>query len=135
MSLLNKPKFENSLDFARQCDEKDALKAFRKRFHFPKREDGSDKVYLCGNSLGLQPSNTKDYINQVLLDWQTYGVEGHTEAKMPWMPYHEFLAESMSKIVGAKPSEVVIMNTLSVNLHLMMVSFYNPTPSKFKIGI
>jgi len=135
MSLLSKLTFGNSLDFARQCDKEDELKAFRQRFHFPKREDGSEKVYLCGNSLGLQPTNTKDYIDQVLSDWQTYGVEGHTEANMPWMPYHEFLADSMSKIVGAKPSEVVIMNTLSVNLHLMMVSFYNPSPSKFKILI
>ena len=135
MSLLNKTQFENSLDFAKQCDNEDELKAFRQRFHFPKREDGSEKVYLCGNSLGLKPTNTKDYINQVLSDWETYGVEGHTEAKMPWMPYHEFLADSMARIVGAKPSEVVIMNTLSVNLHLMMVSFYNPTPSKYKIVV
>lgn len=135
MSLLSKTTFDNRLEYARRSDDEDRLRTFRQRFHFPKRADGSEKIYLCGNSLGLQPHNTKDYINQVLSDWQVYGVEGHTEAEMPWMPYHEFLADSMSKIVGAKSSEVVIMNTLSVNLHLMMVSFYNPTPSKFKIII
>jgi len=135
MLLSNSKGFENSLDYARGCDQEDPLKPFRNRFHFPKRKDGTPKVYLCGNSLGLQPTNTQAYINDVLSDWQTFGVEGHTDAKLPWMPYHEFLAEPMAKIVGAKPSEVVIMNTLSVNLHLMMVSFYNPTPSKFKIVI
>jgi kynureninase len=135
MLLSSKLKFENNLAFAKHCDQQDELKSFREKFHFPKRADGSTKVYLCGNSLGLQPSTARDYINQVLLDWENYGVEGHTEADMPWLPYHEFLAESMAKIVQAKPSEVVIMNTLSVNLHLMMVSFFNPTPTKHKILI
>ena len=90
---------------------------------------------MCGNSLGLQPKRTKEFLNQELDDWATFGVEGHFHAKNPWMPYHEFLTESYAKIVGAKPAEVVAMNTLTVNLHLMMVSFYRPTESRHKIII
>jgi kynureninase len=90
---------------------------------------------MCGNSLGLQPKRTKEFLNQELEDWATFGVEGHFHAKNPWMPYHEFLAESYAKIVGAKPTEVVAMNTLTVNLHLMMVSFYQPTEKRHKIII
>jgi kynureninase len=90
---------------------------------------------MCGNSLGLQPKQTKEYINQELNDWAKFGVEGHLEAKNPWMPYHEFLTNTMAKIVGAKPIEVVTMNTLTTNLHLLMVSFYKPTKKKYKIVI
>ena len=90
---------------------------------------------MCGNSLGLQPKRTKEFLNQELEDWATFGVEGHFHAKNPWMPYHEFLTESYAKIVGAKPTEVVAMNTLTVNLHLMMVSFYQPTEKRHKIII
>ena len=92
-------------------------------------------MYFCGNSLGLQPKKTQEYLSQELEDWATYGVEGHTDARHPWMPYHEFLTEQMAQIVGAKPEEVIIMNTLSVNLHLMMVSFYQPTAERYKIII
>lgn len=127
--------YQNHLQFAQTCDKEDALRNFRHDFYFPKTQEGKDKIYLCGNSLGLQPKSTSDYIKQELEDWQKYGVDGHTEAQFPWMPYHEFLSKPMAKVVGAKESEVVIMNTLSVNLHLMMVSFYQPSPKRHKIVI
>jgi len=127
--------YHNTLGFAKSLDEKDTLKRFRSQFYFPKQQDGSNKLYFCGNSLGLQPKLAKTYVNKVLEDWQIYGVDGHTDAEFPWMPYHEFLSQPMAKIVGAKESEVIIMNTLSVNLHLMMVSFYRPTVKKRKILI
>lgn len=126
---------KNTLEFAKEQDQNDPLRHFRSQFHIPKDKNGEEQVYLCGNSLGLQPKLTQEYIQQELEDWSNLGVEGHTEAKNPWMPYHEFLTEKMAKIVGAKPSEVVMMNTLSVNLHLMMVSFYQPTSERFKIII
>ena len=126
---------KNTLEFAKEQDQNDPLRRFRNQFHIPKDKNGEEQVYLCGNSLGLQPKLTQEYIQQELEDWSNLGVEGHTEAKNPWMPYHEFLTEKMAKIVGAKPSEVVMMNTLSVNLHLMMVSFYQPTSERFKIII
>jgi kynureninase len=127
--------YQNDLSFARACDHEDVLNGYRDQFHFPKDEKGQHKIYLCGNSLGLQPKSTSYYINQELNDWSKYGVEGHTDAEYPWLPYHEFLSKPMAEIVGAKPSEVVIMNTLSVNLHLMMVSFYQPTLKRRKILI
>jgi kynureninase len=122
-------------EYAIQQDIEDPIKAFRNEFLFPKDESGTNQIYLCGNSLGLQPKNTAAFIQQELNDWSKYGVEGHTEAQHPWMPYHEFLTEQMASIVGAKPSEVVIMNTLTTNLHLMMVSFYQPTKNKYKIVV
>ncbi|WP_121667118.1 kynureninase [Mesonia aquimarina] len=127
--------YENTLAFAKEQDQKDPLHKFRKEFHIPTNKDGKEQVYLCGNSLGLQPKNTQKYLQEELNDWSKFGVEGHTEAKHPWMPYHEFLTEKMAKIVGANPSEVVMMNTLTTNLHLMMVSFYRPTSKKYKIVI
>lgn len=125
----------NTLEYAKELDANDALSHYRNKFHIPKDYQGNDWVYLCGNSLGLQPKTTKSYINQELEDWANFGVEGHLEAKNPWMPYHEFLTESMAKVVGAKPIEVVVMNTLTTNLHLAMVSFYEPTSTKNKIVI
>lgn len=127
--------YKLGLDFAKDQDAKDPLAAYRKQFHIPKDKDGNELIYLCGNSLGLQPKTTKEYINQELEDWANLGVEGHTHAKNPWLPYHEFLTESMAKVVGAKPIEVVTMNTLTANLHFMMVSFYKPTPDRYKIVI
>jgi kynureninase len=127
--------YENNLDFAIQKDQEDPLKNYRKEFLIPTNNEGKELVYLCGNSLGLQPKKTSNYLQQELNDWAKFGVEGHTDAKNPWLPYHEFLTNSMAKIVGAKPSEVVIMNSLTTNLHLMMVSFYQPTKSKYKILI
>ena len=90
---------------------------------------------MCGNSLGLQPKRTKKFLIQELEDWAAFGVEGHFHARNPWLPYHEFLSDSYAKIVGAKSTEVVAMNTLTVNLHLMMVSFYRPTKKRYKIII
>ncbi|MCH4553680.1 kynureninase [Aestuariibaculum lutulentum] len=127
--------FKSGLDFAKELDQNDILTSYRNQFHIPKDKHGNDLIYLCGNSLGLQPKITKTYVDQELEDWANLGVEGHTEAKHPWLPYHEFLAESMAKVVGAKPIEVVVMNTLTANLHFMMVSFYQPTPTRYKILI
>lgn len=127
--------YKLGLDYAKQLDKEDELAHYRNQFHIPKDKKGNDLIYLCGNSLGLQPKATKDYINQELEDWANLGVEGHTDAKNPWLPYHEFLTDSMAKVVGAKPIEVVVMNTLTANLHFMMVSFYKPTPKRYKILI
>lgn len=127
--------FEDNLAFAKRLDSEDNLKDFRDQFYIPVSEEGKEMIYLCGNSLGLQPKQTEQYIKGELDDWRIMGVEGHTQAQFPWMPYHEFLTEKMAKIVGALPSEVVVMNSLTVNLHLMMVSFYRPTPERFKILI
>jgi len=127
--------YKDDLDFAQQMDEVDPLNKFRSRFYIPLQQNGAPHIYFCGNSLGLQPKTTENFIQQELLDWKNYGVEGHFKAKNPWMPYHEFLTEKMAKLVGAQKEEVVVMNTLSVNLHLMMVSFYKPTPQRNKILI
>src|SRR5271154_3797023 len=113
----------------------DPLAAFRERFHIPKTPTGSDCVYLCGHSLGLQPKSARAYIEQQLQDWARFGVEGHFHATNPWVPYHEILTAPTARLVGALPSEVVVMNSLTVNLHLMMVSFYRPTPKRNKIVI
>ncbi len=126
---------EFTLQQAQQLDKKDPLRTYRERFHLPIQPNGSPSIYLCGNSLGLQPKSTAAYIQQELKDWQTLGVEGHFHAKNPWMPYHEFLTPAMAKIVGAKPEETIVMNTLTANLHFLMVSFYRPTPSRYKILI
>nr|WP_290855416.1 kynureninase [Flaviramulus sp.] len=128
-------KYKSGLDFALEQDHNDTLKLYRNQFHIPKDADGNELIYMTGNSLGLQPKQTKAYINQELDDWAKLGVEGHTEAKNPWLPYHEFLTKSMANVVGAKPIEVIVMNTLTANLHLMMVSFYQPTKSRYKILI
>ena len=127
--------YKNTEEFSLQLDENDELKHYQNEFSIPLQKNGEEHVYLCGNSLGLQAKRTKSFINQELEDWATFGVEGHFHAKNPWMPYHEFLTESYSKIVGSKQSEVVAMNTLTVNLHLMMVSFYRPTKNRYKIII
>ncbi|MBT4915373.1 MAG: kynureninase [Formosa sp.] len=127
--------FKPGIEFAKEQDLIDPLAHYRTKFHIPKNSRGEEWLYFTGNSLGLQPKKTKQYIEQELDDWAKLGVEGHFEAKNPWMPYHEFLTETMAEIVGAKPIEVVIMNTLTTNLHLLMVSFYQPTKLKNKILI
>lgn len=124
--------FANTLEFAKQLDAQDQLKAYRDKFLFP-QHNGRDMVYFTGNSLGLQPKSTKDYLQQELDDWAKFGVEGHFLAKNPWMSYHELLTDKTAKIVGALPAEVVMMNQLTVNLHLLMVSFYRPTKQRYKI--
>ena len=127
--------YQNSLSFAQQLDAEDPLKKFRNEFHIPKDKNGKEQLYFCGNSLGLQPKKTQEYLQEELNDWANLGVEGHTDAKHPWLPYHEFLTKKMAKIVGAKPSETVVMNTLTTNLHLLMVSFFRPTKKRYKILI
>lgn len=112
-------------EYAARLDHADPLAAFRDRFHIPKHRDG-DQIYLCGNSLGLQPRSVKAALQQELDDWAAFGVEGHFHAKHPWMPYHGELRDLLAENVGAKPVEVVAMNSLTVNLHLLMVSFYRP---------
>ena len=127
--------YNTTLSFAKLEDELDQLSGYRDKFHIPKDKNGNELIYLCGNSLGLQPKTTKAYLEQELLDWANLGVEGHTHAKNPWLNYHELLTPNMAKLVGAKPIEVIVMNTLTANLHFMMVSFYKPTKSRYKILI
>ena len=129
------PNFKDTSDFAKRLDKEDELASYRGKFYIPKDKDGNNLIYFCGNSLGLQPKTTKAYINQELDDWAKFGVEGHFHAKNPWLKYHEFLTEKMAKVVGAKPIETVVMNTLTTNLHFMMASFYQPTKSRYKILI
>lgn len=124
-----------NLDYARKLDENDELSEYRERFYFPLDETGEKKLYFTGNSLGLQPKTTREYITQELEDWAKYGVDAHFEAKNPWMPYHEIVTEKLAKVVGAKSNEVVAMNSLTTNLHFMMVSFYRPKGKKRKIVI
>ena len=127
--------YQNTLAYAQQQDKEDSLSYLRDQFHIPKDIKGNDWLYFTGNSLGLQPKNTQKYIQQELDDWANLGVEGHFEAKNPWLNYHEFLTGNMAEIVGAKPLEVVVMSTLTANLHMLMVSFYQPTKKKYKIVI
>lgn len=124
--------FQNTPEFAKKLDEQDPLKGYRKEFLFP-QHDGRDVVYFTGNSLGLQPKSVADYLKQELDDWAKFGVEGHFLAKNPWFSYHELLTEKAARIVGGKPVEVVVMNQLTVNLHLLMVSFYRPEGKRYKI--
>jgi kynureninase len=114
---------------ARALDEQDALAPFRAEFLIPPHGDG-EQVYFCGNSLGLQPKATRAALNDELDDWSALGVEAHFRGKHPWMPYHEEVRDHLAELVGAKPSEVVAMNSLTTNLHLMMVSFYRPTKDR-----
>lgn len=124
--------FENTIEFAKQLDAEDSLKDFRNKFYIP-IINGKECIYFTGNSLGLQPKTTQDYVVNELEDWANYGVEGHFHSRNPWMPYHEILTEQLATIVGALPEEVVAMNQLTVNLHLLMVSFYRPTQHRYKI--
>ena len=126
--------FENTLAFAKKLDSRDPLASYRNKFYFHQHE-GKDCIYLCGNSLGLQAKTVEKYIHQELEDWKNFGVEGHFNGRNPWMHYHHFLADKTARLVGASKDEVVVMNTLSVNLNLLMVSFYRPNPSRFKIMI
>lgn len=121
-----------SLAFAQNLDKKDPLKKFRKQFYIPK-VNGKEAIYLCGNSLGLQPKSVKTFILEELHDWAALGVEGHLHGKRPWLYYHHLTKKPLARLVGAKPSEVVAMNQLTVNLHLMMATFYRPSAKRFKI--
>jgi kynureninase len=123
---------EFSLEQARHLDDQDGLHSFREQFVFPQHK-GKNALYLCGNSLGLQPKSVRAALLQELDQWAEHAVEGHFRGQLPWMHYHKFLKEQSARLVGAQPHEVVVMNTLTVNLHLMMVSFYRPTSSRYKI--
>ncbi|MGX7667405.1 kynureninase [Flavobacterium pedocola] len=124
--------FENTREFAQQLDAKDELRKYREEFIFP-QVNGKQVIYFTGNSLGLQPKRTKAYVDEIMTDWANLAVEGHFYADKPWWDYQERFAAPLSEIVGAKSSEVTVMNTLTINLHLLMVSFYRPTPKKYKI--
>lgn len=124
--------FVNSQDFAKRLDETDPLKKFRNRFYIP-QQNGKDVIYFTGNSLGLQPKSTKDYINKELDDWAKLGVEGHFHAGNPWYSYHELFPGALSKILGILSEEVVVMNQLTVNLHVLLTTFYRPTKERYKI--
>lgn len=124
--------FQNTREFAKQLDANDELAHYKKEFYFP-QHNGKDVIYFTGNSLGLQPKITKSYVDEIMNDWANMAVEGHFYADKPWWDYHERFCEPLSKIVGALPSEVGVMNTLTVNLHLLLVSFYQPTTTRFKI--
>jgi len=124
--------FQNNLAFAKSLDNLDPLSKYKSEFIFP-QHNGKDVIYFTGNSLGLQPKRTKKYVDEVMNDWANLAVEGHFYAEKPWWDYHERFAVPLGKIIGAKPSEVTVMNTLTVNLHLLMVSFYRPTKNRYKI--
>jgi len=124
--------FQNTKEFAQELDRQDELYKYRNEFIFPK-VNGKQVIYFTGNSLGLQPKRAKFFIDEVVNDWANLAVEGHFYANKPWWDYHERFANPLSEIVGSLPSEVTVMNTLTVNLHLLMVSFYKPTAKKYKI--
>ena len=124
--------FQNTLEFAKKLDAEDPLKEYRDAFHFPK-VNGKQVIYFTGNSLGLQPKRTQEFVDEVMTDWAQLAVEGHFYAKKPWWDYHERMAKPLAKVVGAKTEEVSVMNTLTVNLHFLMVSFYRPTSKRYKI--
>ena len=127
--------YESTEQFARSLDAQDSLRHFRDQFYIPKHPNGADVLYFTGNSLGLQPKTARQHLENVLKDWETLAVEGHFHGANPWMTYHESVSAKMAAIVGAKPIETVAMNLLSVNLHLLMVSFYRPTATRRKIVI
>lgn len=124
--------FENNLSFAQTMDRQDPLRAMRDQYLFP-QQNGKPFIYLCGNSLGLQPKVAKAVLSKQLDNWQNLAVEGWFEGNEPWMFYHKELKRLMAPIVGATEQEVCPMNTLTVNLHLLMVSFYRPSSKRFKI--
>lgn len=124
--------FQNTLEYATQLDEQDPLKDFQGKFLAPKH-NGKDAIYFCGNSLGLQPVTARQYINDQLGNWQELAIEGFFAGDDPWLGYHKKLTGTLASIVGAKSEEITIMNSLTVNLHLLLVSFYKPTQKRFKI--
>jgi kynureninase len=125
--------FSADEDFARQLDAEDPLRRFREKFHLSLGKDGKPLIYFAGNSLGLMPKAARQVVEQELDDWAKLGVDAHLDAATPWYSYHETLREPTACLVGAKPNEVICMNSLTVNLHLMMATFYRPTKAHFKI--
>ena len=124
--------YENTIEFAKYQDDQDVLKDFRKKFYIPLFR-GKPSIYFTGNSLGLQPVSVQDYVNDFLQDWANFGVEGHFHGKTPWLSYHEMFPAKLSKLVGALPEELIVMNQLTVNLHLLLVTFYRPVAERYKI--
>ena len=124
--------FQNTKEFAQELDRQDELSSYRNEFCFP-QVNGKNVIYFTGNSLGLQSKRSRKYVDEVMDDWASLAVEGHFHANKPWWDYHERFAHPLGKLVGAKPSEITVMNTLTVNLHLLMVSFYRPTKTRYKI--
>ena len=126
---------DSDLALARDLDARDELRNIRDEFYFPRQDDGEPILYFVGNSLGLQPKRTQSYVQEELEKWKDLAVRGHFECEYPWMHYHEFLTETMADLVGAQPNEVVMMNSLTTNLHLMMATFYRPTRERHKVLI
>src|SRR3954452_13773732 len=135
MMTKTKSQFQTTESFAIEQDRLDPLRDCREQFYIPRRDDGTEIIYFAGNSLGLMPKKAKRIVEQELHDWQNLAVEGHFRGKTPWYSYHEVFRESGARLVGAEPGEVVMMNSLTVNLHLLFVSFYRPTPERYKILI
>src|SRR4051795_7909845 len=125
--------FSTDEDFALRLDSEDPLRRFRDQFYVPLSSGNKPLIYFCGNSLGLMPKTAKQLVEEELDDWAKLGVDAHLSARTPWYNYHETLREPASRLVGAQPNEVVCMNSLTVNLHLMMATFYRPTQSRSKI--
>src|SRR3954467_10327703 len=124
--------FEASLSFAQSKDKEDRLQTFKQKFFFP-RINNKKVIYFCGNSLGLQAKTVQAAVQQELDDWKNLGIAGFLTAKNPWMYYQEYFKTSLAKIVGCKEDEVTVMNSLTVNLHLLMLTFYKPTATRYKI--
>jgi len=124
--------FENSLEFAQHLDHQDPLKHFRRRFLIP-QHNRTDWIYFAGNSLGLQAKSVRTYVENELEEWGRLGVDAHFDGKIPWVSYHEIFPDQLSKIVGCLPHEVVVMNQLTINLHLLMISFFRPDKKRYKI--
>ena len=124
--------YQNSFAYAQSLDEQDPLRHFRQQFFIPS-PNGQPAIYFCGNSLGLQPKSARAFVERELEKWEKLAVEGHFRGEDPWFTYHELLAPATARLVGAQPGEVVVMNNLTTNLHLLLVSFYRPTGRRFKI--
>lgn len=124
--------FENNIDFARQLDKDDLLKNFRKQFYIPIIH-GKECIYFTGNSLGLQPKTAQDYVLNELENWANYGVEGHFHGKNPWVNFHDVFSKKLKPLLGALPEEIVVMNSLTVNLHMLLTTFYRPDKTRYKI--
>src|SRR5437870_10599539 len=133
LSVKMSTTFSADEEFAKQLDSEDPLRAFRDKFHLPLGKDGKPLIYFAGNSLGLMPKSAREIVDQELDDWAKLGVDAHLEGKTPWYSYHETLREPTARLISAKPVEVICMNSLTVNLHLMMATFYRPTKSRFKV--
>ncbi len=127
--------YEDRREFALDLDRRDSLAHFRNQFNFPQERNGYEPVYLCGNSLGLQPELAAQFVREELDNWARHAVDGHLEADRPWLSYHRQATHGFAQLTGANPTEVVAMNTLTVNLHVLMASFYRPNASRYKIVV